>query len=87
MIALPGKSNLTSEAVEKGEWKDREMRGSEPWGKIVGIIGLGRICSGLAKTAQVFGMKIIACDPYASRETASDVGTIRDYWKNSLPKL
>ena len=74
MIALSRKFNLATEAVKKGEWKPREMWGSELWGKTVGIIGLGRIGSCLARIAQAFGMKIIAYDPYATREIASDVG-------------
>lgn len=73
MIALSRKFNLATDSVKKGEWKPREMWGSELWGKTVGIIGLGRIGSSLAKIAQAFGMKIIAYDPYATRERARDV--------------
>jgi len=36
-------------------------------GKILGIYGLGRIGSTVAKKAMGFGLKIIACDPYVSK--------------------
>jgi D-3-phosphoglycerate dehydrogenase len=51
-----------------------KMRGSELLGKTIGIIGLGKIGSTLAKMAQAFQMKVIAYDPYIAREKASDVG-------------
>jgi D-3-phosphoglycerate dehydrogenase len=74
MIALSRKFNLATDAVKKGEWKPREMWGSELWGKTVGIIGLGRIGSCLARIAQAFGMKIMTYDPYATETTARNVG-------------
>jgi D-3-phosphoglycerate dehydrogenase len=74
MIALSRKFNLATDSIKKGEWKPREMWGSELLGKTVGIIGLGRIGSCLARIAQAFGMKIMTYDPYATRERARDVG-------------
>lgn len=44
--------------------------GVELYGKILGIIGLGRIGSNVAKMARSFGMKIIAFDPFISTEAA-----------------
>lgn len=36
-------------------------------GKTLGIFGLGRIGSAVAKKSKGFGLKIIACDPYVSK--------------------
>ena len=36
-------------------------------GKTLGIYGLGRIGSAVAKKSMGFGLKIIACDPYVSK--------------------
>ena len=74
MLALSRKFNLATESVKKGEWKQAEMRGAELLGKTVGIIGLGRIGSTLAKMAQAFGMKVIAYSPHITEERAKEVG-------------
>src|SRR5690606_35653157 len=42
--------------VKNLEWKRSSYIGTELFGKILGIIGMGRIGSELAKRAKVFGM-------------------------------
>jgi D-3-phosphoglycerate dehydrogenase len=74
MIALSRKFNLATDSVKRGEWKQAEMRGSELLGKTLGIIGLGKIGSTVAKIAQAFEMKLVAYDPYITKEKASGVG-------------
>ncbi|MEE9152177.1 MAG: NAD(P)-dependent oxidoreductase, partial [Thermoplasmata archaeon] len=37
-------------------------------GKTLGLVGTGRIGSEVARLAQAFGMKTIACDPYVPKE-------------------
>jgi D-3-phosphoglycerate dehydrogenase len=46
-------------SMQKGEWK-KELKGSELYGKTLGIIGLGRIGTEVAKRAKAFGMRVIA---------------------------
>ena len=48
--------------------------GTEVYGKILGIVGLGRIGSEVAKRAQGLGMKVMAFDPLISREKAEELG-------------
>ncbi len=43
-------------------------------GKILGIVGLGRIGSAVAKKVQAFGMRVIAFDPLVSAERAAEIG-------------
>lgn len=74
MIALSRKFSLATGSIKRGEWKPAEMRGFELLGKTLGIIGLGRIGSTVAKMVQVFGMKVIAYDPYIVSERAKEVG-------------
>ncbi len=52
------------QSVHRGEWTRSKFMGVELNGKTLGIIGLGRIGSGVATRARSFGMKIIAYDPY-----------------------
>ncbi|MBU3933993.1 MAG: phosphoglycerate dehydrogenase [Candidatus Omnitrophica bacterium] len=47
-------------------WERKKFMGVEIYGKILGIIGLGRIGVEVAKRAMSFGMKVVAHDPYLS---------------------
>ena len=48
-----------------GQWRENErsLRGSQLYNKKIGIIGLGRIGSNIAKYSKPFGAKIIGYDP------------------------
>jgi phosphoglycerate dehydrogenase-like enzyme len=50
------------DVVEKGRWNRNDFLGRELAGKVIGIIGLGRIGQKIASYAEVFGMKIIYWD-------------------------
>ena len=60
--------------MHAGEWIKKELKRSELYGKTLGILGLGRIGVELAKRAAVFGMKVIAYDPFLSEERAAELG-------------
>ncbi|MDI6786618.1 MAG: phosphoglycerate dehydrogenase [bacterium] len=57
-------------SLQNNQWNCKAFKGVELDQKILGIIGLGRIGSELAKKALAFNMKIIAYDPYASKNYA-----------------
>ncbi len=61
-------------SLKEGKWERSKFTGVELHGKTLGIIGLGRIGSTVAKMAKSFGMKIIAHDPYLSMEVAAIFG-------------
>jgi phosphoglycerate dehydrogenase-like enzyme len=50
--------------------------GTDLKGKTIGIIGLGRIGSRIAKYAQAFEMKILAWSPNLTKEKATEAGAI-----------
>lgn len=58
--------NLTRAQVSmhEGTWERSALMGSELRGKVLGIVGLGRIGSAVASRARAFGMEVIAFDPY-----------------------
>ncbi len=59
----------------KGNWSFRyEQRGTDVYGKTLGIFGLGRIGRRVAKRAKGFDMKVLVYDPYVNKDTASRVG-------------
>lgn len=56
-----------------GEW-DRKFIGVELRNKTLGILGMGRIGSEVAKRAKVFGMNVIGYDPFLTEERAEKMG-------------
>lgn len=61
-------------SVRAGKWERSKFTGVELYGKTLGIIGLGRIGSTVAKMAQGFGMKTIGYDPFLSADIAAKNG-------------
>lgn len=61
-------------ALKAGEWKRSKYTGVELQGKVVGIIGLGRIGVLVAQRLSAFGVKLIAFDPYVSAARAGQLG-------------
>ncbi|MBT9131778.1 MAG: D-3-phosphoglycerate dehydrogenase [Syntrophomonadaceae bacterium] len=59
---------------EKGKWERSKFLGVELRSKTLGIIGLGRIGSEVAKRAMAMEMRCIVCDPFISPERAKKYG-------------
>lgn len=64
---------LSDRKVRQGEW-DRRFLGLELKGKTLGIVGLGRIGSQVARFAKGFEMRVLAYDPYIPRTRAESLG-------------
>jgi len=73
MMALSRNIPNANQSVKSGRWERKKFMGIELYGKVLGIIGLGRIGSEFARRALSFGMRIIACDPFFSREKAKNM--------------
>jgi D-3-phosphoglycerate dehydrogenase len=54
--------------MKTGIWAKKELRGTELYGKRLGIIGVGRIGCAVSERAQAFGMEVIGYDPPLSDE-------------------
>jgi D-3-phosphoglycerate dehydrogenase len=61
-------------SVKRGEWTRSKFLGTELDGKVLGIIGLGRIGTRIATRARAFGMRVVAYDPYIAPTVADKVG-------------
>lgn len=61
-------------SLKSGKWEREKFVGSELQGKTLGLIGLGRIGSEVAKRMKSFDMKVIAYDPYVSEDYAKQIG-------------
>ncbi|MEK3991031.1 MULTISPECIES: phosphoglycerate dehydrogenase [Robertmurraya] len=62
------------QSVKNLEWKRNAFIGTELYGKTLGIVGMGRIGSELAKRAKVFGMNVKVYDPFLTKERALKLG-------------
>ena len=74
ILALSRNIAQANASTKKGEWKRSKFMGVELYNKTIGIIGLGRIGSEVARRAMSFGMKILVYDPFLSREVAEGLG-------------
>jgi len=74
LLALSRNIPQANLSLKKGIWDRKRFMGTEVYGKTLGIIGLGRIGSNVAKRAQGLGMKVIAYDPFITREKAEEIG-------------
>ncbi len=53
-----------------GGWERKKFVGNELYKKILGVVGLGKIGSHVAKVANAMGMQVIGFDPFVSTERA-----------------
>ena len=74
MLALARFIPQSDASLKRGEWSKNKFMGVELSGKTLGVVGLGRIGSLVAQRANVFGMRVLAYDPYITPERASEFG-------------
>jgi len=72
-------------STKSGLWERSKFTGTEVFGKTLGIIGLGKIGSHVAKVALALGMKVVVCDPYTTQEAVEALGCeyiahLDDFW-------
>lgn len=70
LLALSRNISAADASVKRGEWERNKYIGVEVYGKILGIIGLGKIGRNVAVRAKAFGMQVIALDPFLPVEVA-----------------
>jgi D-3-phosphoglycerate dehydrogenase / 2-oxoglutarate reductase len=61
-------------SMKGGKWEKGKFLSVELSGKVLGIIGLGRIGSEVAKRAKAFNLRVLVYDPFVSAETADSLG-------------
>lgn len=74
MLALARHIPAADAAVKAGGWPKGQLAGVELRGKVLGIIGLGRIGAALARRAAAFEMRLIAYDPFVAADHAARLG-------------
>ena len=74
MLSMSRNIPQANASVKDKKWSPKNFMGVELYSKTMGIIGLGRIGSVVAERAKGFAMKIIAYDPFVSKEQAEKIG-------------
>lgn len=74
MMSVARKIPQAYATLRTGKWDKKSFMGVEVRDKVLGVIGLGRIGSAVAKRAQGMEMKVVAYDPYITEENAELLG-------------
>ncbi len=72
LLAMARRIPIANEALRQGRWERSKFVGAEVRGKTLGIVGLGKVGTEVARRAgeNGLGMRLLAHDPYASPDNA-----------------
>jgi len=69
LLALTKNIAIADKSVKEGKWEKKKFKGIELYNKTLGLIGVGRIGSTVAKIAKNgFQMKVLGYDPYVKKD-------------------
>ena len=71
LMSLARKIPQANASMKAGEWNRKAFQGVELYNKTLGILGMGRIGTEVARRAIVFGMRVLAYDPYLTLSRAN----------------
>lgn len=74
ILALARKVPQAHCSMVAGEWDRKRFAGVELAGKTLGVLGMGRIGTEVAKRAVAFDMKVIGYDPFLTEARAKSLG-------------
>lgn len=88
MLALSRNIAPANQSLVEGRWDRKAYMGTQLAGKILGIVGMGRIGREVAARAQAFDMHVIAFDPFLTDEQAANLNVQRAATVDEmLPKI
>ncbi len=73
MLAVPNKLPFGHEGMLKNDWRKKQIKRAELFKKTLGLVGIGRIATELAKRAKAFEMNVIAFDPYVDKSEFAEM--------------
>src|SRR5437867_7694190 len=74
LLNLARKLPQAHASMAAGQWDRKPFQGVELCGKTLGVLGLGRIGSEVAKRSLAFGMRAIGYDPFLTEARAKGLG-------------
>ncbi|KAK2906100.1 D-3-phosphoglycerate dehydrogenase [Channa argus] len=73
-------------SMKQGNWDRKKFMGTELYGKVLGIVGLGRIGKEVASRMQSFGMKTVGYDPITPPEVSASWGVEQMHLEQLWPQ-
>jgi D-3-phosphoglycerate dehydrogenase / 2-oxoglutarate reductase len=73
MLSLARAVPQANASTQAGKWEKSAFSGTELRGKTLGLVGLGRVGTEVARRARGLEMKVLAYDPYVTAEAARQV--------------
>jgi D-3-phosphoglycerate dehydrogenase len=73
LLSLARRLPAADASMKQGKWDKKSFLGEEIRGKVLGLVGLGRVGREVARRAQAFAMKVIAFDPFVAADVAAQV--------------
>ena len=73
LLALVRQVPKFDASMREGKW-EKSSSGAEVRGKTLGLVGLGRIGTEVARRGRAFDMRVLAFDPYISEAAAKELG-------------
>lgn len=87
MMTLARQIPQADTSMKRKEWRRADFLGFEVFNKTLGVVGLGKIGTRVARASQAMGMKIIAYDPFLGQEFASkhnfELVDLEEIWQRS----
>ena len=74
LLAMARNVPQANAALKAGKWERTRWEGIELHGKVLGVVGLGRVGALVAQRASAFGMRLVAYDPFVSADRARQMG-------------
>jgi phosphoglycerate dehydrogenase-like enzyme len=78
LLAIPSRVIDGHVSMKEGKFLKKELKRTELYGKTLGIVGVGRIGTEVAKRAAAFGMKCIGFDPVVAKHDLVAMTTLAD---------
>ncbi|MFQ5720152.1 MAG: phosphoglycerate dehydrogenase [Acidobacteriota bacterium] len=74
LLALARHIPQANAALRAGRWDRKKHVGVEVCGKVIGIVGLGRVGREVARRARGLRMKVVGHDPFVTEAAVADLG-------------
>jgi len=86
LMALARQIPAANSSIKAGKWEKSRFLGVEVHNKVLGIIGLGKVGTEVARRALGLEMQVIAFDPYVAPEHARKLGVTMSSMEEVLKK-
>ncbi len=87
MMALSRHIPMADKSMKEGKWDRSKFLGIELNNRTLGILGLGKIGQRVGKVAKALGMKVLAYDPFVSKERIEQLSfekvELEEVWANA----